>query len=202
MAQDEAAAATPLEVATHFPGSSSIPLPTDQTMVLTRRLFDVIARMGGAIAKLQDDLKTPPPWVADVSEKLKRMDKLDQGFSSLTDVVGDLMSVTNVKDDQIEQDMDAIKKSACRTEKEAALQTPDPFQLAQFNQLKGRLDNFENKQPARPRIEDVEQLKDGAGTSKKLKAPLSTYNSRWSGGLISGSRTRSATSASGRRICK
>ena len=33
MAQDEAAAATtPLEVATHFPGSSGIRLPTDQTI--------------------------------------------------------------------------------------------------------------------------------------------------------------------------
>ena len=175
MAQDEAAAATtPLEVATHFPGSSGIRLPTDQTRGIdASKLFDVIARMGGAIAKLQDDLKTPPPWVADVSEKLKRMDKLDQGFSSLTDVVGDLMSVTNVKDDQIEQDMDAIKKSVCRTEKEAALQTPDPFQLAQFNQLKGRLDNFENKQACAPAYEDVEQLKDYVRErSKKLKATL------------------------------
>ena len=138
MAQDEAAAATtPLEVATHFPGSSGIRLPTDQTIGIdASKLFDVIARMGGAIAKLQDDLKTPPPWVADVSEKLKRMDKLNQGFSSLTDVVGDLMSVTNVKDNQIEQDMDDIKKSVCRTEKDKELQTPDPFQLAQFNQLR------------------------------------------------------------------
>ena len=104
MAPDEAAAATtPLEVATHFPGSSGIRLPTDQTIGIdASKLFDVIARMGGAIAKLQDDLRTPPPWVADVSEKLKRMDKLDQGFSSLTDVVGDLMSVTNVQNDQIE----------------------------------------------------------------------------------------------------
>ena len=72
MAQDEAAAATtPLEVATHFPGSSGIRLPTDQTIGIdASKLFDVIARMGGAIAKLQDDLKTPPPWVADVREKL------------------------------------------------------------------------------------------------------------------------------------
>ena len=118
MAQDEAAAATtPLEVATHFPGNSGIRLPTDQTIGIdASKLFDVIARMGGAIAKLQDDLKTPPPWVADVSEKLKRMDKLDQGFSSLTDVVGDLMSVTNVKDDQIEQDM-GYQEERRRTEK-------------------------------------------------------------------------------------
>ena len=69
--------------------------------------------------------------------------------------------------------MDAIKKSVCRTEKEAALQTPDPFQLAQFNQLKGRLDNFENKQACAPAYEDVEQLKDYVRErSKKLKATL------------------------------
>ena len=36
MAQDEAAAATtPLEVATHFPGSSGIRLPTDQTIAVS-----------------------------------------------------------------------------------------------------------------------------------------------------------------------
>ena len=48
MAQDEAAAATtPLEVATHFPGSSGIRLPTDQTIGIdASKLFDVIARMG------------------------------------------------------------------------------------------------------------------------------------------------------------
>ena len=52
-------------------------------------LFGVIAQMGSAICKIQEDLQTPPPWVSDVSEKLKRMDTLDRGFSSLTDVVGE-----------------------------------------------------------------------------------------------------------------
>ena len=81
--------------------------------------------MGGAIAKLQDDLKAPAArGVLRRLEKLKRMDKLDQGFSSLTDVVGDLMSVTNVKDDQIEQDMDAIKKANAPAPKKRRLCRP------------------------------------------------------------------------------
>lgn len=171
---NEEAATTPLEVATHFPGSTGLRLPRDEPIsVDASALFDVIARMGGAIAKLQDDLQTVPPWVADVSEKLKRMDKLDRGFSSLTDVVGDLMSVTNVQDEAIIEDMDAIKKEACRSDKEKELQTVDAFQLAQFNALKGRLDAFENKQACAPAYEDVEQLKDYTRErSKKLKATL------------------------------
>ncbi len=72
------------------------------------------------------------------------------------------MSVTNVQDEQIASDMDDIKKSVCRTEKEAALQTPDPFQLAQFNQLKGRLDNFENKQACAPGDVQRGQLQNSA----------------------------------------
>ena len=40
-------------MATPFPGSSGIRLPTDQTIGIdASKLFDVIARMGGAIAKL------------------------------------------------------------------------------------------------------------------------------------------------------
>ena len=60
-------------------------------------LFGVIAQMGSAICKIQEDLQTPPPWVSDVSEKLKRMDTLDRGFSSLTDVVGEPRGYPNVE---------------------------------------------------------------------------------------------------------
>merc|ERR1712091_175581 len=93
--------------------------------------------------KLQKDLETPPPWVADVSERMKRVETLDRGFSSLTDVVGNLMAVANVANTDLAADLDAVKEKTKRSEKQDQLAIPDPFQLQQFNALKGRLELVE-----------------------------------------------------------
>ena len=167
-----------VEMAVQYPATGGVRIPAPDSEVVgldASKLFDVIAKMGESIAKIQDELQVPPPWVADVSEKLKRMDKLDRGFSSLTDVVGNLMTVANVTDGQTLADLSAVRTKTAKTKDEEGLATPDPFAIQQFNGLRSQLEAFERKMAAAPAYEDVEQLKDYVHErTKKLKATLVT----------------------------
>jgi hypothetical protein len=166
-----------VEMAVHYPAASGVRVPADGEVLGldATKLFDVITKLGASVAKIQEDLVTPPPWVADVSEKLKRMDKLDRGFSSLTDVVGNLMTVANISDRQSADDLAAVRQKTAKTKGEEELQAPDPFAIQQFNGLRSQLEAFERKMAAAPAYEDVEQLKDYVHErTKKLKATLVT----------------------------
>ena len=70
------------------------------------------------------------------------------------------MAVANVTDKQAASDLEEIRTKTKKTERDDELATPDPFQLQQFNALKGQLDSFERKFANAPAYEDVEQLKD------------------------------------------
>ena len=142
-----------VEMAVQYPATGGVRIPAPDSEVVgldASKLFDVIAKMGESIAKIQDELQVPPPWVADVSEKLKRMDKLDRGFSSLTDVVGNLMTVANITDGQTIADLSAVRTKTAKTKDEEGLATPDPFAIQQFNGLRSQLEAFERKMAAAP----------------------------------------------------
>lgn len=173
-----------LEMVNAFPSSIGIAVPKETPIVDVdiSQLCRLLSVFGTSVAQLHEAHAKPPAWMEEITSRLERVGFLDGAFTTLTEVVSNVLAVAQITGDprakKASADLEELTRSASELRGRESDWSREPFQIQDIFAVKSRVIGLEKRVAVAPSCDDIKNLKEYiTDRARQLKSMVVTIQS-------------------------